>query len=68
MKLHELSHSSSGVAQLEREIRLMRLFDHPNRRISLFREWIEIAFDSIVGRCFGQIEFLWLHIIRIGAI
>jgi serine/threonine protein kinase len=30
MKLHELSHSSSGIAQLEREIRLMRLFDHPN--------------------------------------
>jgi serine/threonine-protein kinase 11 len=30
MKLHELSRSSSGIAQLEREIRLMRLFDHPN--------------------------------------
>jgi serine/threonine-protein kinase 11 len=30
LRLQDLSRQSSGVAQLEREIRLMRLFNHPN--------------------------------------
>jgi serine/threonine-protein kinase 11 len=52
IRIRELAKSSNGLAQLEREIRLMRLLDHPN-----ILRLVEVLYAPSVAEAFLVLEY-----------